>query len=216
MKSKLTTLLLILLGIAYGRSQGFINLNFENATFVTHPFGSPAVYSANAIQGWIPYLDNSAQDYVASNGASLGGAQINIEGTNNPFGYLAVQGKYFILLQGGSFAGHSSGLGQTEQIPITTQSILFWGALFGGAQVLFNGNPLSFAVTGTTPNNYNIYQADISAYAGQTGELLFFTPFNTSAIIDNIQFSSTAVPEPSALALTAIGAAWLGFRRWKK
>ncbi len=173
--------------------------------------------ATNAIPGWIPYLNNHAQDYIASNGQSLGGAQINIEGTNNPFGSPSVQGKYFILLQG-SGAGFqtSAAIGQTAQIPNSTQSILFLGAVFGSLQVSFNGNPLAFSVAGTTPNNYNIYQADISTYAGQTGELLFLTPFNANAIIDNIQFSSTAVPEPGSLALVGLGAALFGFHRRRK
>jgi hypothetical protein len=51
--------------------------------------------------------------------------------------------------------------------------------------------------------------------------LLFNDPyyggtFGGPATLDNIQFSSTAVPEPSELALGALGALLLGFRRWRK
>ena len=35
-------------------------------------------------------------------------------------------------------------------------------------------------------------------------------------MLDNIQFSTTAVPEPGALALAALGTLLLGCRRWKK
>ena len=59
------------------------------------------------------------------------------------------------------------------------------------------------------------------AYAGQTGELLFTDPSflgfqGGPAIIDNIQFSSNPLPEPSELALAALGTLLLGFRRWRK
>ena len=197
-------------------AQGFVNLKFESVDFITSPSqGFPFVTASNAIPGWTPYLGNFAQDYVASNGASLGGPQVNIEGTNNPFAYPSVQGKYWILLQGaGIGSGHdSAGIGQTAQVPASAQSILFWGSIFGSLDVSFNGNALPFAAAGTTANNYIIYQADISPYAGQIGELLFSAPFNANAIIDNIQFSSTAVPEPAALALMALGATLLFSRR---
>ena len=84
-------------------------------------------------------------------------------------------------------------------------------------QATFNGQPIDFLVTGSTAN-YTIYSADISAYAGQTGQLLFTLPPNVDgdyAILDNIQFSTTAVPEPGPFALAALGTLLLGFRRWR-
>jgi hypothetical protein len=68
---------------------------------------------------------------------------------------------------------------------------------------------------------YNIYQADISPFSGQTGMLLFFVPAELGGIggiggfIDNIQFSATAVPEPREWALAMLGTLLLGFRRAK-
>jgi hypothetical protein len=80
-------------------------------------------------------------------------------------------------------------------------------------QITFNSQPLNFLVTGSSAN-YDIYTADISAYAGQTGQLLFTVPpYVNSAILDNIQFSSSPVPEPAALALAALGAGLLGCLR---
>ena len=215
MKTKLITIAFFLQAICFALGQGFVNLGFESAKFTTYLFGNPSVYASNAIPGWTPYLGSFAQDYVVSNGASLGGPQVNIEGTNNPFSYPSVQGKYWILLQGaGIGSGHdSAGIGQTAQVPASAQSIMFWGSIFGSLDVSFNGNALSFAAAGTTANNYIIYQADISPYAGQIGELLFSSPFNANAIIDNIQFSSTAVPEPATAALVLLGGAWLLTRR---
>lgn len=219
MKSKLATLALFLQAVLFAQAQGFINLNFENAKFTASRLGgNPFANASNAIPGWIPYLGGIAQDYVVSNGVSLGGAMVSVEGTNNFFNDPPVQGKYWVVLQGdGAGSGHASaGIGQAAQVPLSAQSVSFWGSIFGGLNVSFNGNALSFAAAGTTANNYTIYQADISPYAGQIGELLFSTPFNNYAIIDNIQFSNTAVPEPSTWALTVFGTALLGFYRRKE
>ena len=67
----------------------------------------------------------------------------------------------------------TAGIGQTGTVPTIAQTLLFWGGLHGGV-VSFAGNPLAVTQTGST-SNYNIYAADISAYAGLTGELLFTT-----------------------------------------
>jgi hypothetical protein len=112
----------------------------------------------------------------------------------------------------------TAAIGQTGQVPLSAQSLVFWGYA-GGLQVTFDGQPLNFLGIGST-NNYTIYAANVSAYAGQTGQLLFSDPFysNTQggpASIDNIQFSSSVVPEPSELALAALGTLLFGFRRWR-
>jgi hypothetical protein len=83
-------------------------------------------------------------------------------------------------------------------------------------QITFSGQPLSFFVTDTTPN-YSIYEADISAYAGQTGQLLFSLPAHSSpGTLDNILFSSTPVPEPGAFGLFVLGGVMFGLRHRKK
>ena len=73
---------------------------------------------------------------------------------------------------------------------------------------------MSFIPTGSS-DNYNIYAADVSAYAGQTAQLLFTAVAGNAGMLDNIQFSSTAVPEPNQFALAALGTLLLGCRRWK-
>lgn len=198
-------------------AQGFVNLNFENATFTPGRFGG-TVSATNAIPGWTPYYAGGAANFINSNGVSLGGAMISLEDTNNRQ-YPQVQGKYFLLLQAG-FSGDSSSVsvGQTGQIPLTAQSLVFWGYVSPSVQISFNGNPLTVANIGAGPNIYSIYQADISPYAGQIGELLFTSPYTsvaTVAILDNIQFSTTPVPEPGTLALVGLGAVGLGWR-WRK
>lgn len=103
----------------------------------------------------------------------------------------------------------SAAIGQTGLIPLDALSLTFWGY---ASDVSFAGQALSLVVLGTTPDYY-IYGADISAFAGQTGQILFTARPQTLSIIDNIQFSTIAVPEPGAFVLAALGCLLLRFRR---
>ncbi len=180
--------------------------------------------TANAIPGWsaIPLLgDTHGNMLIFYNAVSLGGAMVALDDNNNT-SPKPIQGNYSVYLFGASSYAppaeqHSASIGQTATIPITAESLTFLaGDLFGTLQVTFNGLPINYVVTGSSAN-YNVYAADISAYAGQYGQLLFTAPVNTRGILDNIQFSSSPVPEPGVSALTALGTVLLGCRRrWKR
>ena len=205
------------------QAQGFVNLNFESAQLSAYGAGG-LVPATNAIPNWTAYIGGAPQTNVLYNSITGAAPDVILEGTNNGY-FPKVQGNYFLMLWGefnplqNTTHTNSAAIGQTGQIPLSAQSISFWGTI-GGMQATFNGQPIDFIVTGSTAN-YTIYSADISAYAGQTGQLLFNDPyyggtFGGPATIDNIQFSSTAVPEPSVFALAALGGLLLGFRRWRK
>jgi hypothetical protein len=206
----------LLIGVGQmGFSQGFVNLDFEDATVILDDPG--VVEASSALPGWTPFPGNVGYDTV-----SLGGAAVFLEDTATPYGShsLPIEGNYSVFLEDPEVVSETAAIGQTGTIPITTQSLTFFGNLAGNLsggnlQVTFNGQNISYFAIGNGAA-YTIYGADISAYAGQTGQLLFTTPVQTSALLDNIQFSSTAVPEPSEFALGAIGALLLGFRRWQK
>jgi hypothetical protein len=207
----LLTSFVVLLG-QNGAAQGFVNLDFEDAN--VSAYGAGSIPAINGIPGWSAYVNGSRVSQILYNTINLDEPAVTIQGTNSS-SLTPIQGNFSVLLQGGSVyaTGSSSAIGQTGQIPITAQSLTFWG---GDNFVSFNGQPLSIVLLGIGSNpNYNIYGADISAFAGQTGQLLFTAPKLTGAIIDNIQFSSSAVPEPSEFALAALGALLLGFRRWR-
>jgi len=191
-----------------GKSQGFVNLDFESANLTGHPTGS--VPAADAFPGWTV----NAQ-YIIYDDVSLSGASISIMDTSGyPPG--PIQGNYWAFLATGLVpqTDVTISLSQTGTIPLGMQSMTFWGNI-GGLQISFGGQALAFSETGSTAN-YNIYSADVSAFAGLPGQLLFSLPAYTSnATLDNIQFSSSAVPEPSAFALTALGGLLLAWRRWK-
>lgn len=207
------------------KAQGFANLDFEQSTIVSSSPSGGGYNSGTAdVPGWTEY--NGWGDANYSGGATLiynnqplDEPGVALEGTDFPIP--AIQGQYSVLLLGGDILGGTQGaaIGQTGTIPLTAQSMTFWwgtGLNNYSLQITFGGNLLSFSPISSTAN-YVIYGADISGYAGQTGELLFTEgPSAGEGVIDNIQFSSTTVPEPSEFALGALGTLLLGFRRWQK
>jgi len=135
---------------------------------------------------------------------STGGAAVILQDTNTPISSLVpLKGRYSIFLEGEEFSGVSASIVQTGQIPLAAQSLTFWAGL-SGLELSINGQPISYTQIGTGAN-YTIYGADVSQFSGQTVALGFLTPANGYALLDNIQFSSTAVPEPSTFALAALG-----------
>jgi hypothetical protein len=133
---------------------------------------------------------------IDSPGASL-------EGTN--YWTPAIQGRYSVLLQGGSiyypYGTNGAAIGQTGQLPLSAKSILYWGLNWNSLRISFNGQLLAFIAISNTPT-YTVFGADISGYAGQTAELLFHAPWAAGGgVIDRIQFSSETIPEPTTTSI---------------
>lgn len=197
----------LLLSALGARGQGaFQNLGFENTSllvFVVNPFGP--VYGTNAtIPGWdwSPHANSGYTDpntTVSFNNVALSTAAVTLHNRRSRYAP-AVLGNYSVLLQGGygfyGFTGAS--IFQTGLVSVATRSLLFAGG--SSIQVSFNGQSLT-RVALSNAANYTLWGADISAYAGQSGELRFTAPLGTESILDDIQFSPTPVPEPSALML---------------
>lgn len=215
------TIALLLEDSRHCSSQVFMDLNFESASLSGLSEGS--LPTTSAFPDWSAYYGppgNPTQANVSTvyyDTTTLGGALVILVDSNNPsYGGLApLQGNYSLLLEGSTPAAASTAsLGQTGTIPNTALSLVLWE--YGNSpDVSFNGQMLSF-VDVSNALSYTVYAADISAYAGDTGQLLFTAPVNTYNLIDNIQFSTSAVPEPSALALSVVGSLFLAWRRWKK
>jgi hypothetical protein len=63
-----------------------------------------------------------------------------------------------------------------------------------------------------------LFGVNISAWAGQTGELEFTAnagSIESTIVLDDIAFSTSAVPEPGTLVLMLIGGAGFVLRRWR-
>jgi hypothetical protein len=188
--------------------QAFINLDFEDADLTGYPPGS-AVPAASAFPGWTVNAT-----YISYDGFVLSGEAISVFDTNSSYPGSHMEGKYYAFFAPANTPGSSRSisLGQFGQIPAGTQSITFWGKI-GGLQITFDGQSLAFAEIGSTAN-YNIYGANISQFAGDTGDLLFTLPPNSinpgayNAQLDNIQFSTSTIPEPGTFSLLWTGIAF--------
>jgi hypothetical protein len=210
--------IIILVVLVWGqlaRPQGFVNLDFESPNTPLTPanFQVPA---ADAVPGWSVYTYDlvNPQSSVVYNSLSLGAAAVSIQGPGSLESIL--QGDYSVILQG-STAGPPGGaaIAQTGQIPQNAKSLVFFEGYFPGVHVSFGGQAIPLVQLGTTPN-YSILGGDISAYAGQTGELRFTVPADSGAEIDNIQFSVLPVPEPGTLYVMAMGVLFASLRCWRK
>lgn len=205
-------------------AQGFVNLDFESTVItVTHNPGGDT-YTAT-IPGWgiygFPYGNPTS---VGFNDVALDAPAVTLQGTTSAF-FPAIQGSYSVLLQGGTVSGglayntNGASVFQAGKIPLTSRSLLYLGG--AAVRVTFNGQALP-SVALNNEANYTLWGVDVSAYAGQSGELRFIAPWQSSGMLDDIQFSSSPVPEPSTFALGAVGALlfcvfrWWNFDRWPR
>jgi len=213
---------------------GFQNLYFERANPINA--GSreytDAVTFASALPGWGASIGGEPVTDVLLNGYTGGGASIDLFGPGwNSVEPGIIDGNYTVYLQsGGSWplsVGGNVSLYQTGMIPAGDHSLQFkaWNtpSIDSAFAVSFAGNNLSPVVlsSGQTASGqtYNVYGADISPYAGETGELEFtsiVTGAPSCTEFDDITFSTTTVtPEPNTLALAVMGGLALAARRWR-
>jgi hypothetical protein len=199
----------VLLASGNAMSQGiFQNLDFEHPITPLTPVNFQ-VPTSDGMPEWTAYTYGNPQSTIVYNTLSLGAAAVSLQGPGSLEPIL--QGGYTVILQGAS-GGTPGGaaIGQIGQIPLTARSLVFWGYV-GLDNVSFDGQALPLIQTGNTAH-YNIYGADISTFAGQSGELLFTAPPTYMDLVDNIQFSDQPVPEPSVLGLSVLGALLAGWR----
>ena len=149
---------------------------------------------------------------------SLGGAGVCLAGPNGG----AIQGNYSAMLIGQFVPptiGNNATIAQTGEIPLNAQTLIFWASPGNSLQAAFDGQmlPLMQLAGG---KNYVVEEASISSYAGQTGQLSFIAPplrYENRNLLDNIQFSTVAIPEPGTCALLLSGGALfaiVGCKTW--
>lgn len=185
-------LLAIVIVAASARGQGFVNLDFEEATNLPPPNSSVAV--SNALPGWSAFAGTNQLSSIIYDPGGGGTFYVGLYGSNNA----VLSGNFSVVL------GGSSSISQTGLVPASAESLLFEMKIIvgGGVVVSLDGQDLSYS-TISTFSNYVVYGADISTFAGQTETLTFSD--GGSYELDNIQFSSQVVPEPGGLALLGLG-----------
>jgi hypothetical protein len=198
--------------------QGFINLNFEQARSYVSPtpvngYGS-FIDPALAFPGWsISNAMGGGATVVFYNDYSLGSPAVDLMGPNfpNAVGFSPLQGGYSVFLQYFGYAGGPPTLSQTGMIPVDAQSITFIVASgispflglndsFTNPIVMLNGvNIPLFPISGGR------LAGDVTAFAGTVAQLTFSTPISEGgSYFDNVQFSTSSIPEPGVLSLFSV------------
>lgn len=202
-------------------SQGFVNLDFSSANIPNSTPAGSFVSISSAIPSWTSYLGSVQQTTVLYNSLFIGSAVLAILGTNSPVGGNIPGNAYTVVLQAGS-SSLSAAIAQTALIPSTAQSIFFTASLpyAAGWQVTIAGQNIPVTQISTLGGGYYVYGGNVSAFAGQNQELRFTALFGAGPTVnlylDSISFSSSPVPEPSALSLLALGGlllAWCSRRK---
>jgi PEP-CTERM motif len=204
--------------------QDFVNLDFEDATIVLDSSSSLypyAVDASQAIPGWSasPFFYPSDIFY---NTFSINLPSVSILDNSGPSG--ALDGTFSVALCGGTSAyPNGAYISQTGLVPADAASILFIAQglvpqVGGTLLVSLGGQNITFAAISTGPN-YTLYGGIIpSALAGQIEQLKFSAHpdgGNNCWEVDDIQFSSSSIPEPSVFGLLALGGLFFGLRRSK-
>jgi hypothetical protein len=204
----------VLLFVQLASGQDFVNLDFEQATIAPTPVGG-WTYPADPAQCFPRWT--VGYGVVGYNDLSLGAPAVNLMGPSFPnhVNYTPLQGSYSVLLQffylNGNWAGYMPSLSQTGLVPADAQSI---------SLLVSSGTPPSAAVV--TMNGVNIplisvsggrLAGDISAYAGSVAQLKISIPDSDDWLyFDDVQFSSSSVPEPSSYSLMIVCGLLLGWR----
>jgi hypothetical protein len=197
-------------------AQGFVNLNFESAKIIPiagspeYPYG---IETSNAVPGWTVYYGSNQVNQIFYNDPALGSTRVNLFATNG----VQISGNFSLFLQGG-LTESAATVQQSGLVPVSALSILFeaqpvFKATPGSLIALLGGQPLNYFVVSANAN-FTLYAADVSGYAGQTTQLAFSALHgpNNSWNLDNIQFSTSPIPEPSAFALVGVGGLLLALR----
>jgi hypothetical protein len=203
-------------GFGTAQETPFRNLGFESARLPVIPISQEGglVSASDALRGWTVYPAPERWAGIYHNATTFGSATIKVFGPNWRNSSDILTGNYSILLGGalvfppGSATAVPSvpGIGQIGTIPSDSRSVRFETDGSSSFTLTFAGTELPIFYVETKPR-YQIWGADVGMLAGQTGELRFVG----SGILDEIAFSSLAVPEPGVLSLLLGG---FGLFRW--
>jgi hypothetical protein len=197
------------------QAQGtFENLDFESAYLPTIPAGQSGglVSISDALPDWSAAVGSTAVTQILYNSITVGSPSIDIFGPNWDLPPGIIGGSYSVALQWGEGPGlveESASLWQDGTIPANAESLEFKAWTFLGTTPLtvsFAGDNLPLFVLSSGVS----HSANIASFANQTGQLEFTAPVGSVAGVggielDDISFSTSVVPEPGPVTLTAIG-----------
>jgi hypothetical protein len=173
------------------------------------------VPTANAFPGWTAIYSSTTITNVATqvayDGISLGSTLISVVDKN---AIIPFQGNYMAALFGGTSV--ASTLSQTALVPVGTKTLLADMSASNDAFAVTLGGETISMIPLQTFSNYTLYGGDVSAFAGQVSQLSFASLAGgapNELLVDNIQFSSQLIPEPSVFGLLALVGLFLGLRR---
>jgi hypothetical protein len=210
----------VLLSAVVADAQGtfaFENLDFEAANLSGYQQGGFIPVTA-AFPGWSAYIGSVQVQQVSYDFGSIGSTLISVIDSFGVQTPPPLQGSYSALLVGGLSGGSptSASISQTGLVPANAKSIvadMAWGGPVGTAPVVtIDGQTITMFPELTFPR-YTIYAGNIASFGGKTATLSFTAPGIASEGIlelDNIIFSTAAIPEPRALGLFLIGALCIG------
>jgi hypothetical protein len=189
-------------------AQGFQNLDFESA--VINPTNGGSQLVADALPYWTVLLNDAppSNGLMFYDGIAGGGPMVSIHDSKSTLP--PISGLFSIFIQSGRSTqgnGLAATIAQTGTIAANSRTLLFTSdAVSPLFTVSFKGESLPLYDLGPS-GSHKTFGADISSFAGQTGELRFTAPFNAGTFMDDIRFSTQVIPEPSTFALLAAGAA---------
>jgi len=197
--------------IVSAHGQGFENLNFESAQNLPANPGLSGTYVsvASALPGWTIFAANTVLSsiYYVSNSFPESVAQVELEGGPPALGGNLSVGLFSI----------GASISQTGLIPANAESLLFEASFPLSLEVTLGGQNLPYSALSGGPN-YTVYQANIPpSMDGQMETLTFgLDGPGGGTLIDDIEFSPQAVPEPSECALIGFGALLFGLCSLRK
>jgi hypothetical protein len=223
---------LVCFGAAEAPATAFQNLGFESAVI-----GVPQNHQLPASQA-TPFWTNNLGD-VWYDGVTLAGAAVSIQDSFSPV-IKPLAGNYSVMLQDGvgppngqPYDLTSAYISQVGDVPSWAKSLMFKSDIsvyINELRVSLNCNVIPFthyAVGGTVNSGWgpvNTYACNISAFAGEPDVTLKFEklvhdplhPNSGIVDLDAITFSTIFVPEPSTIALLAMGIVSLAGYRWRR
>lgn len=166
----------------------------------------------DGMPGWS--TDVTVDGGIFHNGTSLAGPAVAIEGPQFDPTHILF-GSYTAYLNGEFGRPNPTGtasIWQTGQIPATAKSLFFLAAptiISPPFVVTIGGVTIPVTETGST-SKYGIWAGDISAFAGQTEQLMFTALPAHGGFLDQITFSSNPIPEPATGGVFLMGGLLFG------